>query len=736
MKDLANGIPRRLDGVAKVTGLAGYAGDARTPPGTLHAALVLSSIASGSVVSINADAALRGSNCVVVLSHENALRVRAGAYRTWLQSAAITHAGQPVAMVLAETSSAALMAAELVEVDYASDAPLPRLGHPDAEPRTAPHVYGEPSESLRGDLDAGRAKAAVTIDAEYSSPAHCHNPVERGVVLAEWREGKVFVQTATSGIFAARRTIAQALEIQEDAVVVQMPFQGGGFGAKGSAWWPSLLLAVSAARQLGRPVRLELSREEMFSLVGRRAPTWQSVSMGADSTGRLSFIDHLAVQETSPLADYSDPTCFATRNIYACPNVRTNHRLVTTNAPQPNAMRAPGETPGSFALESAIDELCHRLGADPVAFRLSNIAARDEHSDREWSSNSLGACLEEGARRFGWVPRPPNSATSTSGVGQGVSAAYYPVHQAAAAARVRLDRQGQLTLFCGNQDIGNGSLTVMAQAAAKEFGVHISNVAVEYGDTRLPEAPMAAGSMGTASVIPAIQGAARALKTKIIRIACDRAASALAGSFEDNIVWHSPADIRLAGTMMKISALDLLGSAPHWEAEYVTSPSPTKMRGMAFGACFAQVSVDVELGLVRLLQVTGVYAAGQILNRQLAESQLIGGIVMGVGAALTEKVDEDPVTGLPLNRSLGSYLVPTNSDVGAIDIHLLAEQDRNTSTNGIKGLGMIGSVGVTAAITNAVFDATGLRIRNLPIAIDKILTAARCGNSSAIAVSF
>jgi xanthine dehydrogenase YagR molybdenum-binding subunit len=715
---------QRLDGVAKVTGSAEYAGDARAPD-MLHAALVLSTIASGTILSIDTRAASRVAGCAAIFSHENAPRLQQGAYRTWLQTPSVAHAGQPVAMVLAENPGAASRAARSVAVAYASDTPWPRLSDPGAPVRAAPPIYEQPSQSFRGNLDSGRASAAAAIDEEYLTPAHSHQPIERGIVLAEWREGKAFVRTATSGIFAARRTIAHALAIDEQDVVVQMLFQGGGFGAKGSAWWPSLILAVSAARQLGRPVRLELSREEMFSLLGRRSATRQRLALGADRSGKITFVDHLAIQETSPLADYSDPTCFATRSVYACPNVRTRHMLVTANTPQPNAMRAPGETPGSFALESALDELSHRLGVDPVAFRLANIAARDQHADRDWSSNGLAACLRDGAERFGWVSRPANAGRTVARLGQGVAAAYYPVFQAAASARVRLDRDGRVTLYCGNQDIGTGSLTVMAETVAAEMGVRLKDVIVEYGDTRLPAAPMAAGSMGTTSVVPAIQGATRALKAKIVGVA-NLLDPSLKGVLDGSITWHSPADIRVAGRSAAVSAIELLDrcSATHWEAEYSSTPTEAGTSSSAFGACFAEVEVDVEMGVVRLSRVTGVFAAGSVLNRVLAESQLIGAIVMGVGTALTEAIEDDQLTGLALNRSLGSYLLPTNADIPCIDVHLHAERDRNPSTGGAKGLGMIGSVGVSAAIANAVFDATGLRIRSLPISIGKVLAAA------------
>jgi xanthine dehydrogenase YagR molybdenum-binding subunit len=549
--------------------------------------------------------------------------------------------------------------------------------------------------------------------------------MEPHAVIAEWDGNHVTVHTSTSGIFAARRVIAQAMEIPETAVRVLMRFQGGGFGSKGSAWWPTLILAVSAARWIGRPVRLELTREEMFTLVGRRAPTVQHVELGADQSGRLTHLDHQSVQETSPLADYSDPTCFASRSVYACPNVITRHLLVRTNVPQPNPMRAPGEGPGSFALESALDELAHALRMDPVDLRMKNISARDEHHSRDWSSNSARECIVAGARAFGWERRQQASVRRQEGswlIGQGMACAYYPVFQAPAAARVRIDPEGRVTLCCGNQDIGTGSLTVMAQVVARELGIVVDDIVVEYGDTELPETPMAAGSMSSASVIPAVERAARTLRAEILRLARVDPRSPLHGMVEEAMRWVSPHKIVAEGASTGVRELGQLLGSSGWECRGEGAPpEATEKSGSAFGACFAEVRVDAALGCVRLTRLTGAYAAGRILNEKLARSQLVGGMVFGIGMALHECLEEDAVTGIPTNRSLSGYLVPVHADVPMMEVLFVEERDTNMESHGIKGIGMIGTVGVAAAVANAVFDATGLRIRELPIVPANVL---------------
>jgi xanthine dehydrogenase YagR molybdenum-binding subunit len=698
MRPLIGEGHHRLDARAKVTGEARYSAEVDVP-GLVHAALVLSTVASGRVRAIDASAAGDLPGFVGILRPED------GAL---LNASTVHHAGQPVALVLAESSRRAREAASLVRVAYEEPLPAPRLtGFPPADVLADPlrdrrpndplrdrrpndplrdrrpndgvdppfppaDVLGEPPDSRRGDVPAGLARGAAVVDETYSTPTHAHSPLERNAVVAAWDGDRVTVHTSTSGIFAAREASARAMGIPLAHVRVLMRYQGGGFGCKGSAWWPALVLAVAAARTVERPVRLELTRDDMFTVVGSRAATVQRVKLAATRDGRLTAIDHEATQETSTFAEYSDSTCFPSRIVYPCPNVATRHRLVRVNAPQPVAMRAPGEGPGSFALESALDELAHELGMDPVELRLRNVAARDEHHDRDWSSNGLAACLTVGARAFGWEDRTSARRGGPWSVGWGMASAYYPVFQAPAAARIRMERDGTVVLQCGNQDIGTGSSTVMAQVVARELDIQPSDVRLEYGDTDLPETPMAAGSMSSASVIPAVERAARALRAKL----------------------PGPAEVEA----------------------HARPPEALERTRHAFGACFAEVHVDRELGIVRVARITAAYAAGRILNAKLARSQYAGGIVFGIGMALHERVERDPNLGLIVNHNLSDYLIPVHADMPDIDVLLVEEDDD------VKGIGMIGTVGVAAAIANAVFHATGKRIRRLPILPEAVMS--------------
>lgn len=718
--------PLRLDAEPKVTGGARYSGDIRLPD-EVHGALVLSSIASGWVDTIDATAAERVEGFHSIITHVNAPRVSAGdgVYATWLQDASIVHAGQPIALVLAKTPRAARDAARLVSVRYDPRPSLPRLSDARARPYEPSDVQGGPATSRRGDTAAGRKFAHALIEATYTTATNVHSPMEPHIVLAQWLDGHLIVHTSTSGIFAARRVLATAMRVPEARVRVLMRFQGGGFGSKGSAWWPTLILAASVARDCGRPLRLELTREDMFTVVGRRAPTVQRVALGADPDGRLTYIEHEAIQETSTFMDYSDPTCFPSRSVYSCENVTTRHLLVRSNIPRPNAMRAPGEGPGSFALESALDELAEALRLDPVELRLRNVALSDEHHDRAWSSNGLRECLVRGARAFGWTPTAPGQAPQREGhwlIGHGVAAAYYPVFQSQAAARIRIDARGRVALYCGNQDIGTGARTVMAQAAARELGMAPEEVIVHYGDTELPEAPMAAGSMGTASVIPAVERAARAVRAEVLRAATANERSPLYG-LARTISWTSPRQIIAGEGVLTTSVEELahLLEVSGWEATAASAPPATPpSSSSAFGACFAEVRVDPELGCLRVTRLTGACAAGRILNDKLARSQYLGGMVAGLGMALHERMVEDAATGLPINGGLIGYHLPVNADVPETQVVLVEEHDANEATHGIKGIGLMAAVGVAAAIANATYQAIGRRFRDLPITPDRL----------------
>jgi xanthine dehydrogenase YagR molybdenum-binding subunit len=721
----------RLDARWKVTGTARYTADLNPSAlGTLHATLVLSPVAAGRIKRIDDSAAAATPGFITTITHENSTKVARGNYRTWLQDAEIHHAGQPVTLVVAQSAQAARRAAARVVVSYETRLPHSRLSADLDNTFEPPAVLGEASRSQRGDLAQGRASATAQVEAIYTTPGHNHCPMEPHAVHASWDGDRVTIHTSTSGVFAARRVVADALQIPQENVRVLMHFQGGGFGAKGSAWWPTLILVVSTARKLGRPISLELTREQMFSVVSRRSPTVQRIALGATADGRLTFIDHNAVQETSLSSDYSDPTCFASRTTYSCPNVATSHRLKRVNAPQPNAMRAPGEGPGSFALECALDELAFKLQIDPMVLRLRNIAARDEHRDRNWSSNGLRTCLEEGARAFGWQASARTHARRDGDwhIGYGMACAYYPAFQDAAIARVRISRGGRITLMCGNQDIGTGSLTIMAQAVARELGVPAVDVRVEYGDTELPATPMAAGSMSSASVIPAVERAAASLRDQLLLAAGTDRRSPLFGRAVETLRWISPHEIRTTDGSLEITAADLLVllRRQSWEASAEAAPAsaPAHSRS-AFGAVFCEVGVDPNIGLVRVRRITGAYAAGRVLNPKMAKSQCVGGIVFGIGMALHECIHEDSETGVVLNRQLAGYLIPSHADVPDIDVRLVPETDNDAPSHGIKGVGMIGTVGVAAAIANAVFDATGHRVRDLPITIDKVLGHSR-----------
>jgi xanthine dehydrogenase YagR molybdenum-binding subunit len=439
------------------------------------------------------------------------------------------------------------------------------------------------------------------------------------------------------------------------------------------------------ARHVGAPVKLELTRAQMFTLTGRRQETMQRLRLGATRDGQLTAIDHDTVAQTSVYGEYADPVGSVSRMLYACPNVATRHRLVRVNAPQPNPARAPGEGPGSFALETALDELAAELALDPLELRRRNFAARDQHADLPWSSNGLSECWRAGAQAFGWDERwqlPGSRCDGREAIGWGMASACYPAYRAGSAAEVAIDRDDRFTVRCGTQDIGTGTCTVLAQLAAETLGVPLDRVAVELGDTRLPEGPASAGARATASFAPAVEAAARALRA---RLAAREPARPLVCAAE-----AAPAE-------------------------------PQSHSAHGFGAVFVEVRVDTQLATVRVARLTAAYAIGRIVNPLLARSQLVGGLVGGIGMALHEETVADERLGRIVNHGLADYLMPTHADMPAFDVHLIDERDPHLAS-GIKGsVGMIGTVGTAAAIANAVYHATGRRVRTLPIRCERLL---------------
>lgn len=691
----------RVDGTAKVSGIARYAADF-TRPGLAHAVMVRSRIALGRLLRFEKEAALAVPGILAILTPFNALRLPregrgganddAGRETSLLQSDRVRYNGEPIALVVAETLEAAFEAAGRVHTIYEEEIPL-------LDFETAKNTVEEPEESGRtppdkdwGELRRGLAEAEVRIDAVYTTPLEHHNPIEPHATLAEWDGDALTLHDATQYVFGVRETIAATFGIDAENVRVVSPFVGGGFGCKGSVW-SHVGLAAMAARELGRPVRLALDRTQMFGPVGGRPRTEQHFVVGARRDGTLTAIRHDVISHTSRFEDFVEQCAQPTRALYACPSGATSHRLARMDVATPTFQRAPGESTGNFAIESAMDELAYQLGIDPLDLRLKNHAEVEPSSGKPWSSKRLRACYEEAAKRFGWARRDPRPGAMHEGlwrIGWGMATATYPGHLEASKASATRLADGTFVVRAATHDLGTGTYTVMTQVAAEALGVPVERVRFELGDTRLPKAPTSGGSMTVASVGPAVAAACRGLRAKI-----DAARNAVA-PFE---------------------MLEAEGEAKPLTTDEEQQPIACR----SFGAVFVEVRVDESLGIIRVPRIAAAYSAGRILNAKTAASQIRGGIVMGIGQALLEESVLDERYGRIVNSNLADYHVPVNADVGEIDVAFVEENDTRFNALGARGVGEIGITGVAGAIANAVFHATGKRIRELPITLDKLL---------------
>ena len=587
---------------------------------------------------------------------------------------------------MATTLEAAVEGAALVTVDYeraVHDVELrrdhPRLYAPD-------HVNPAfPTDTSDGDVDAALAAAAVAVDVTYTTPYQHNNPMEPHATVAWWDGQRLTVHDSVQGTARARAGIAAAFGIDEADVHVVYPYVGGGFGSKGMAR-PHAVVAALAARVVERPVKLAVTRQQMFAITGYRTPTIQRLRLGAAADGTLSAIAHDVWEQTSTLREFAEQTAVATRHLYAAPNRRTSHRLVALDVPTPSWMRAPGETPGVFALECAMDELALALGLDPVELRLRNEPALDPESGRPFSSRHLTDCLRQGANRFGWEQRrrPGRRRDGRWAVGTGVASSIYPARAQPSSARATLDPDGRWLIEIDAADIGTGARTALVGFAAEHAGVPVERITLRIADSTLPSAMIAGGSMGTASWTWAVGKAIEAVLTRTGGAAPRRALSAEASTAED------------------------IARRPD-------------VAGFSFGAQFAEVHVDLDTAEVRVPRLVGVFAAGRILNATTARSQLVGGMTMGLSMALHEQGVLDPAFGDVVNHDLAQYHVAVNADIDQLDVAWLDEVEDTLGPAGAKGLGEIGIVGTAAAIANAVHDALGVRIRDLPITVDKLL---------------
>ena len=722
----------RVDGYLKVTGGARYS--AEFPVAKLvHAVTIQSTIAKGKIAQIDTRAAEQVPGVLMVMTHLNAPKVdgEAGGERKLplLQDNLVHYSSQHIGVVVADTFEQAMQAAALVKVRYDEEPPAlhlkENLDHEYVPEGKIPR--NEPPDSAHGSVAQGLAAAAVKVEQTYTTPVENHNPMEPHATTAVWQGDRLLLYDATQGVFGVKKKVAAVLGIGPENVRTISDFVGGGFGCKGSVW-AHVVLAAMAARQVNRPVKLVLGRIQMFGPVGFRPQTIQQVALGATREGFLTALRHAGTSQTSTFDEFIEPVAKTARMIYACPNIETSHRLVRLNVGTPTFMRAPGEASGSFALESAMDELAYALKMDPIELRLRNYALVDQDKGLPWSSKSLKECYKLGAERFGWHKRNPTPRSMRDGntlIGWGMATATYPTNRSPASAIAQIMADGSAVVRSGSQDIGTGTYTVMMQVAADALGLPAEKVRFELGDTEMPPTPVSGGSQTAASVGSAVHLAGTEARSKLLQLALADQSSPLYGANAQDVIAQDgslflkdkSSKTETYGAILSRHGLKMI------EARVDAKPGEEKEKYSmhSFGAQFAEVRVNPDSGEVRVSRWVGTFGVGRLLNAKTANSQLIGGIVYGIGMALMEHTVMDPNRGRVVNADLAEYHVPVNADVPEIEVMFVDEHDPYINPIGVKGIGEIGITGTAAAIANAVYHATGKRIRDLPITIDKLL---------------
>lgn len=752
MSDKAESVGKpldRVDGRLKVTGGAKYAAEFQIPD-LAHAVMIMSAIPSGRVTSMDIADAERLPGVIRILTPFNAPRLGPktdspqdgsanqkpsgaaarpqGRVLTLLQDEIVRYNNQPVGVVVAETFEQASEAANRVRVHYAEQPPKLDFGREKKRGYAPRQANRDPADTSRGDFDRGLSAADSRIDEIYTTPMENHNPMEPHATIAVWDGDHLTVYDSTQGIFGVQSVLAQVFSLPPANVRCVTYFTGGGFGCKGSVWSHTPLAAM-AAREIGRPVKLEVTRAQMFGMVGFRPRTEQHIQLGATNDGSLTASRHDCHSQTSTFDEFVEPSAVATRMLYAVPNQETSHRLVRLNYGTPTYMRAPGESSGTYAIETAMDELACALKMDPVALRLKNYAETDPDKNLPWSSKSLRECYRVAGERFGWEKRnpEPRSMRAPDGrlMGWGMATATYPMNRSQSTAMARLLPDGSAYVTAGTQDLGTGTYTIMTQIAADALGLPPERVRFELGDTDMPRTPGSGGSMTAASTGSAVKAAGLAARGQAIALAVADSESPLYGLATDAVDssggrlfsrsepsrGESYADIMARQKLPKIEARGQSG--PDAEAKEYSMHS--------FGSVFTEALVDPDLGEIRLNRIVAAYGAGKILNAKTARSQFIGGIIFGIGMALLEQSVPDPRYGNIVNRDLGEYHVPINADVPPIDVISVDEIDPHVNPIGAKGIGEIGITGICASIGNAVYHATGTRVRSLPITLDRLI---------------
>lgn len=754
----------RIDGHAKVTGAAKYAAEYPLP-GLVHGVLATSPMAKGRILSIDTAATLREPGVLAVLTHQNLPKLAKtpndkqgkkdiGAPMGFLPLTGdqIFYANQPVALVVADTLDRAIEAVARLKVRYeaAAVAPIATFHDPKAQLFDPLKVQDgkQDGHTKRGNVAAAMASAPIKLTATYSHPVYHHSPMEPGATTAVWdAPDRLTVYESAQGVTRTQTALSQMLGLPREQVRVVTKYIGGGFGCKGSCW-PHTVLTALAAKAVGRPVKLALTRPQMFTSMGHREDQSQTLSLGATAEGKLLALKHEKTSTTSPWDDYAESNSKIIDLLYACDNFESQYDMARADVMTSTFTRAPGEAPGSFALECLMDDLAYKLNVDPIEIRLRNYADKDYSTGKPWSSKSLKQCYARGAELIGWNKRNPKAGATPQGrylMGIGMATASYPVHSSQGTARVRLYADGHAMVQSGATDLGTGTYTVMTQVAADALGLPLEKVKFELGDTTLPTAPNSGGSVAAGTVSSSIFMAVQDVWQKLAKQAVGDKKSPLFGAKAEDVMGENGRLMLKSNKsksetfqelMNRNTMTDLEGMGQgKYGAGYETGLAPGGADSghkddagghsmHSFGAHFCEVRVDADLGTVRVTRWVSVLGAGRILNAKTARSQIIGGAVFGIGSVLMEATERDPHFARYTNADLAGYHIPTNADIPAMTVEFVEENDPYINAMGVKGIGEIATVGVAAAVANAVFHATGKRLRDLPLTPEKVLGGA------------
>ncbi len=731
--DIIGAAKPRIDGPDKLSGRARYAAD-HYPANLTYAYGVFSNIASGKIASIDVEKAKKQPGVIEIFHHDNfpklhrspsnfAQQNKVDEARLPFEDNNVYYGGQFVALVVADTFENARDAAHFVDVTYQESKPVTSL--------TAALKNGDPKQAkssrhTRGDADSAFASAAHQVDVTYTTPVETHNPMEMHATTADWNNGDLTFYEASQGVVFAKNTIAAVFGINPARIDARAPYIGSGFGSK--LWiWPHAVAATAASRELGRPVQLVVPRAQMFTTTGHRPATHQNLKLGADANGKLQAIVHDSVNSTSFVGNYVETCGSVTKSLYDCSNVRVTHATAQVNQGTPTSMRAPGAAPGLFALESAIDELAEKIGMDPLALRKANYTETDGSKSLPFSSIHLMECYEKGAKEFGWDKRTPEIGSMKNGteiLGWGMAACNWEALKRDCNARVALRADGTAFVSCATQDIGTGTYTIVAQTAADVLGLPLDKIHVELGDSAYPSGPLSGGSWASASALPAIHAAAKKAADQLKGYAVEEDAVFADAKTDDLSLADGKLSLKGGQSVDFVQILQKRKVAEAFGEAYTTGATGDEYSFRSFGAHFVEIGWDPGISRLRVNRVVSAIDCGQIVNTKTASNQVEGAIAMGIGMALFEQTEYDHRSGMPVNNNYAEYLVPTHADYPEdVNVLLLDYPDYKFNDLGIRGIGEIGITGMAAAVANAVYHATGKRVRDLPIRIEDLMSA-------------